>query len=80
LDVVESVVGISGEKANAAFHKSWAVVQDAAMEQLVIQQIVHYLTIYAFEALGIGMDYAESASRARASGATTSGGTVAPFV
>lgn len=53
LDTIESVVGISGEKANASFHKSWAVVKDSSIEQLVIQQIVHYITTYGFERLGI---------------------------
>lgn len=53
LNTIESVVGISGEKANATFHKSWSVVHDASIEQLVLQQIVHYITTYGFEALGI---------------------------
>lgn len=50
---IERVVGISGEKANAAFHKSWKVVQDSSIESLVVQQLVHYFTTYGFEALGI---------------------------
>jgi len=50
LDTIESVVGISGEKANSAFHKSWKVIREASIEQLVIQQIVHYITTYGFEA------------------------------
>lgn len=53
LDSIESVVGISGEKANASFHKSWFVVKDTPMETLIIQQIIHYITTYGFEALGI---------------------------
>jgi len=53
LDIIESVVGLSGEKANAAFHKSWQVVQDTPMELLMIQQIIHYITTYGFERLGI---------------------------
>ncbi len=53
LDLIESVVGISGIKANSAFHKSWAVVQDSWMESLVTQQIIHYITTYGFESLGI---------------------------
>lgn len=53
LDAIESVVGISGEKANAAFHKSWAVVRNASTESLIIQQIIHYMTTYGFEQLGI---------------------------
>jgi hypothetical protein len=53
LETIESVVGISGEKANASFHKSWSVIDDYTIEQLVIQQIVHYITTYGFERLGI---------------------------
>ena len=53
LNDIESVIGISGEKANAAFHKSWKVVQDASLESLVIQQIAHYITTYGFQELGI---------------------------
>ena len=53
LDIIESVVGISGIKANSAFHKSWLVVQDSWMESLVTQQIIHYITTYGFESLGI---------------------------
>lgn len=53
LKQIESVVGLSGEKANAAFHKSWSVIKEASMEALVAQQIVHYITTYGFEELGI---------------------------
>lgn len=52
LDEIESVV-LSGEKANASFHKSWKVVRDSSDEDLVLQQIVHYITTYGFERLGI---------------------------
>lgn len=53
LEAIESVVGLCGEKANAAFHKSWTVVQDSPMQLLVLQQIIHYITTYGFEELGI---------------------------
>lgn len=46
-------VGISGEEANATFHKSWKKVAEASIEQLVMEQIVHYITTYGFEELGI---------------------------
>jgi len=57
IDAIDSIVGISGEKANASFHKSWKIVQDSSMEDLFIQQIIHYITTYGFESLGI---YSES--------------------
>lgn len=53
LDIIEGAVGISGEKANAAFHKSWTVVRDSPIEVLVLQQIFHYITTYGFERLGV---------------------------
>jgi hypothetical protein len=37
---------------NQTFHKSWKKVRDASIEQLVVEQIVHYFTTYGFEALG----------------------------
>ena len=56
LGYIESVVSISGEKASASFHKSWSVVRDASMEQLVTQQIIHYFTTYGFQELGVYSD------------------------
>lgn len=53
LKTIESIVGISGEKANASFHKSWSIVRDSSIELLVLQQIIHYITTYGFEELGI---------------------------
>ena len=48
LDEIEKVVGLSGQKMNSAFHKSWSVVRDASDEQLVLQQIMHYVTTYGY--------------------------------
>lgn len=53
LNTIESIVGISGIKANSAFHKSWQIIQDSSIESLVTQQIIHYITTYGFESLGI---------------------------
>lgn len=50
---ISEAVGLSGEKANSAFHKTWKTVRDTPIETLVIQQILHYITTYGFEALGI---------------------------
>lgn len=50
---IESIVGISGEKANNAFHKSWDKVRNASIEQLVLEQILHYITTYGYESIGI---------------------------
>lgn len=53
LDDIEQLIGISGEKANATFHKSWKIVAEADIEVLILQQIMHYITTYGFEALGV---------------------------
>lgn len=50
---VADVLGLSAEQANSSFHKSWAKVRDADIEQLVLEQIVHYFTTYGFEDLGV---------------------------
>ena len=53
LGEIEKVIGISGEKANAAFHKSWAKIQDCSDFQLRLEQVIHYFTTYGYEDLGI---------------------------
>ncbi len=56
LRLVDEVMGLSGEQANAAFHKSWATIENTAMEVLVMQQVMHYMTTYGFECMGIYND------------------------
>ncbi len=53
LNDIETIVGRSGIKANSAFHKSWDIVRNSSMEQLVAQQIIHYVTTYGFESVSI---------------------------
>lgn len=53
LNTINDLVGISGEQANATFHKSWEKVRTADIEQLVLEQIMHYFTTYGFRSLGI---------------------------
>ena len=53
LDLVDSTVGIGGVKLNSTFHKSWNKVANADIEQLFLEQILHYFTTYGFESLGI---------------------------
>jgi len=52
IKIVELEIGTS-EQMNSSFHKSWRKVRDASIEQLVIEQIIHYFTTYGFETLGI---------------------------
>lgn len=53
LNSVNEVIGITGTQANATFHKSWEKVRSADIEQLVIEQLIHYLTTYGFASMGI---------------------------
>jgi len=50
---IEKEVGLTAEQMNASFHKSWKKVKEASCEQLVLEQIIHYITTYGFESLGI---------------------------
>ena len=50
---IENEYGITGEQLNASFHKSWDKVKNASDRQLILEQIIHYVTTYGFEALGI---------------------------
>lgn len=53
ITLIEKEVGLTPEKLNSTFHKSWQKVKEASMEQLVMEQLVHYFTTYGFEALRI---------------------------
>lgn len=46
-------IGLTPEQMNSSFHKSWQKIKDAPIEQLIIEQIIHYITTYGFEQLGI---------------------------
>jgi len=52
-DLIKKVKGFSGEQANSSFHKSWKTVKDTPIEELVIQQIIHYFTTYGLESMGM---------------------------
>src|SRR5947207_3076003 len=53
LEEVKKEIGFNSQQANSSFHKSWQKVRDADIEQLVLEQVIHYLTTYGFEELGI---------------------------
>lgn len=46
-------IGLSPEQMNSSFHKSWQKIKEASIEQLVVEQIIHYITTYGFEKLDI---------------------------
>lgn len=52
LEIVDSI-GMSAQEMNSSFHKSWEKVKTASMEQLVLEQVAHYITTYGFKSLGI---------------------------
>ena len=49
IKLVEKTIGITAEKLNSSFHKSWKKVKEADIEQLVVEQLAHYLTTYGKE-------------------------------
>ena len=53
ISIVDKEIGLSAEQMNSSFHKSWKKVKEADIEQLVMEQMVHYITTYGFEALGV---------------------------
>ncbi|NCC41749.1 MAG: hypothetical protein EOM21_20520 [Gammaproteobacteria bacterium] len=55
-DIIENtkkVLDLTPEKMNNTFHKSWDKVENAPIMQLVLEQIMHYITTYGFEELGV---------------------------
>jgi hypothetical protein len=53
LKKIDSVIGLNGKQLNQSFHKSWGTIKNTPRETLVLQQIIHYITTYGFESLGI---------------------------
>ena len=45
--------GKDGQKWNQTFHKDFEIVRNAPIEDLIAQQIMHYITTYGFESLGM---------------------------
>lgn len=47
--LVKKTVGLTAEQINSSFHKSWIKIKEVDIEQLVVEQIAHYLTTYGKE-------------------------------
>lgn len=47
---------LSGRQLNSSFHKSWKKIAEASDEQLIIEQIVHYLSTYGLASIGAYSD------------------------
>lgn len=55
-DIVKEAIemyGKDGSKWNQTFHKDFEIVRNAPIEDLIAQQIIHYITTYGFESLGM---------------------------
>jgi hypothetical protein len=53
IPAINELLGVSDAQMNATLHKSWLKVESASSFQLIIEQILHYLTTYGFEAMGL---------------------------
>jgi len=49
VNLARKFIGISAEEVNKSFHKSWQKVKNANLEDLVVEQLTHYLTTYGKE-------------------------------
>ncbi len=52
----DDIIGFSGDQANAAFHKSWTIIEESSMQTLAMKQMLHYVTTYGFQQQGIYRD------------------------
>lgn len=52
ISIISRQLGFSGSQANSSFHKSWKKIKDSSIEELVIEQLVHYFTTYGMESIG----------------------------
>lgn len=53
VDIAIDMYGKVGEKWNQTFHKDFEIVKNAPIEDLIAQQMIHYITTYGFESLGM---------------------------
>lgn len=49
IKLVRETIGMSDKELNNAFHKSWVKIKDANIEDLVVEQLAHYMTTYGKE-------------------------------
>lgn len=50
---IETLWSKDAQKLNQSFHKSFAKVRDTSIEQLLLEQIIHYVTTYGFNSFGV---------------------------
>jgi len=51
IPIIEQELGLSAIQLNSTLHKSWKKVKTASLNQLVAEQIVHYISTYGFQAM-----------------------------
>lgn len=52
IPVVSQYMGRNSHEINSTFHKSWKKIITASDEQLVLEQVIHYITTYGFKEAG----------------------------
>ena len=52
LRILDAMIGVGGAKLNQTFHKSWEKVATASIQQLIVEQMLHYFTTYGLESIG----------------------------
>jgi len=52
MTAIDDVIGISGEKINSTFRKSWSIIEKSTTEELALEQIRHYMSTYGSMSLG----------------------------
>lgn len=53
INLVKEEFILNPSQMNSSFHKSWNKIANSSIRQLVVEQIIHYMTTYGFEAYGI---------------------------
>jgi len=49
INIVDKYYGLSASKLNSTFQSSWLKIANARMEDLIVEQIIHYMTTYGKE-------------------------------
>lgn len=53
-NIISKTCGLKSINWAQSFHKSWDKVANATIEELIAEQIIHYIGTYGFESLGLG--------------------------
>lgn len=53
IKIIKNELTLSGYEMNASFHKSWGKVKNSSNAELFLEQIIHYMSTYGLENMGI---------------------------